>query len=314
MKMVSFRISAPGKVILFGEHAVVYGKTALAGSLSLSSYLTFNQLTLEKHIQINMPLVSLSRTISMDDIRNKLLNSNFPNLSKNGHEDFYQSIQKFVDDLNPVDNRQRCSLECFFYALMQVVQEKGLIIEPFQATLGTELPVGAGAGSSASFAVCLTATFLYWAQIQKKNYSIDLNPSFNSATLKEVSSYAYNCEKIMHGRPSGIDNSVCTYGAVIEFRRDESLKFISLCGKQIKVLLVDTKIGRSTKTLVDKLAGLKNQYPDIYDKVINAIDAVSMKVISILNKMKNLKDDSIEITESYKELAVSFLLNNFFFI
>lgn len=32
--MVSAKASAPGKAILFGEHAVVYGVSAIAGALS----------------------------------------------------------------------------------------------------------------------------------------------------------------------------------------------------------------------------------------------------------------------------------------
>jgi mevalonate kinase len=62
----------------------------------------------------------------------------------------------------------------------------------------SQLPVGAGLGSSASFSVCGAAALL-------KFHGLD-------ATDDAINRWAFLAEKIIHGNPSGIDNTVATFG------------------------------------------------------------------------------------------------------
>ncbi len=74
-----------------------------------------------------------------------------------------------------------------------------------QFSMDSSLPIGAGLGSSASFAVCLASSLL----LQSGTISV--------VNLKMVNTWSYLAEQLMHGTPSGIDNAVGTFGGVIAF-------------------------------------------------------------------------------------------------
>ena len=59
-------------------------------------------------------------------------------------------------------------------------------------------------------------------------------------------------EKILHGKPSGIDNSVSTFGGFVKFSKFK-LSVIE-DAPPLKVLLVNTQVQRNTNFLVEKVA------------------------------------------------------------
>lgn len=60
-----------------------------------------------------------------------------------------------------------------------------------------------------------------------------------------INNWAYALERIMHGSPSGLDNTVCTFGALIEMNRNTSQtngKTFNILhnSPEIRILLIDT--------------------------------------------------------------------------
>uniref|UniRef100_A0A915IHM8 Mevalonate kinase n=1 Tax=Romanomermis culicivorax TaxID=13658 RepID=A0A915IHM8_ROMCU len=60
-------LSAPGKIILFGEHAVVYGKTAVAGSIDLRTYVSLFT-SQDGRIYLSLPDLGVERTWMLKDL------------------------------------------------------------------------------------------------------------------------------------------------------------------------------------------------------------------------------------------------------
>ena len=60
-------VTAPSKLILHGEHAVVYGKTAVAAALDLRTKMTIRPH--EANVVVMFPDLGLSRTWTLDQLR-----------------------------------------------------------------------------------------------------------------------------------------------------------------------------------------------------------------------------------------------------
>ena len=104
-------------------------------------------------------------------------------------------------------------------------------------TVISALPAGAGLGSSAAYSVCLAAGFLtssrrvsvttssepgltipseVEARIREAGVEIGgcagPQQGWSKGDLEEINKWGFEAEKLIHGTPSGIDNSVSSYG------------------------------------------------------------------------------------------------------
>lgn len=90
---------------------------------------------------------------------------------------------------------------------------------PVSASVDSTIPVGFGLGSSAAFCVSLVGAL---AGLRPRPV-----PMMSVETVRE---HAHALERLVHGAPSGIDDSVIAHRAPVLFRRGDPLRFLSLGG------------------------------------------------------------------------------------
>ncbi|CCH60626.1 hypothetical protein TBLA_0D01180 [Henningerozyma blattae CBS 6284] len=255
--------SAPGKVILFGEHAAVYGEPAIAAAVSsLRTYLLVSNANDPNIIQLDFLDIKLTHQWECNDF------STIPTIQPSTKE-LDSTLLKSIDPLlssfksNPLHHQAALTFLYLFFSLIPNL--KGL-----KFSVRSTLPVGAGLGSSASICVSLSTALLHLAKL----ISIPLN----KAQLKLINDWAFIGEKCMHGNPSGIDNTVATYGNSI-LLNSQSHEIIDI---DLPILLTYTKIPRSTKQLVSNVRHMYNSHHAIVSKILSSIGHITLESKDLL--------------------------------
>ncbi|RLN80511.1 hypothetical protein BBJ28_00010102 [Nothophytophthora sp. Chile5] len=198
------RVSAPGKLLLLGEHAVVYGCPVVAAVLS-------------------------DLRIKAEIVRGSLL-----------------CFMVLYPSNESTDDR---------------VGRGGLSVE----VSTSNLPIGAGLGSSAALSVALSGAFA------------ELSGSPRKHELDYINAYAYAAEVILHGSPSGADNTVSCFGGTLVFQKlpKPSFRRISCELNDFRFLLVNTRVPRSTKVQV---GNVRKKYDTDRAKVQQQFDSIQQIV------------------------------------
>lgn len=205
--------SAPGKIHLIGEHAVVYGKPAILASIDRR---VFCSVVPDKKIRIlSEGFGSLSAKPGDCIEFARLLTV----LHKNG---------KFKRLFGEVRKSPSSSLKALAGKAML---ELG-INDGFTAKIKTRITPNSGLGSSAAVSLSFVKA---------------LSPNSPPRKVYDVS---LEIENLFHGRPSGADTAVCQRGGMIWFEKGKvrSLKFVKR-----NALLVKTKRESTTGELVSRV-------------------------------------------------------------
>jgi mevalonate kinase len=199
--------TAPGKAILFGEHAVVYGHPAVAVPV----------FELQARVEIRAHDSGLPPIIVAPDI----------------------GLRESLLDL-PLDNPLAAIVRATLRRL-RVPQPAGMEIR-----VTSTIPVARGLGSGAAVSVAMVRALARYFD--------------TPLTSRDVSDLAYEVEKLHHGTPSGIDNTVIAFGKPVYFVRDV-VSEIFWVSRPFQLLVADTGIPNPTRDVVDAVRGFYEAEP-----------------------------------------------------
>ncbi|XP_051828962.1 mevalonate kinase isoform X2 [Antechinus flavipes] len=275
-------VSAPGKVILHGEHAVVHGKVALAEALNLR---TFLQIKPHKDGKVSLSLPNLGTKRDWDVSKLQLLHAAFLDSGEPTAPTPEQVEKLKVFAGFPTDSSDsECLAVLAFLYLYLFICRKQRHLPGLDIVVWSELPPGAGLGSSAAYSVCLAAALLtFCEEIPSHLREGAASARWTEEELSLINRWAFLGEKVIHGNPSGVDNSISTWGGALRFQRGNisPLQRIPV----LRILLTNTRVPRSTKALV---AGVKDKLvklPEVMEPLLASMDAISQECERVLGAM-----------------------------
>ncbi|KAL6944901.1 hypothetical protein ACO0QE_002343 [Hanseniaspora vineae] len=304
-----FVATAPGKVIIFGEHSAVYGQPAIAAAVStLRTYLlvvpTKKQDTHNSEIvELSFPDIKFDHEWTKQDLQecanyaSKLISS-APQTKHKSIEnmDLDETLATMIGELlhkslpDSTNQLHHAAALCFLYLYFIICPQ----LTNAKFILKSNLPIGAGLGSSASIAVCLSLAFMNLSQDPR----FENLHTLNSEIKDLVNKFSLIGEKCIHGTPSGIDNAVATYGNAVLFQKlldpleqqragvTNKMEFLDEF-PEIPMILTNTKIPKSTKTLVSNVKLLSAKNPLIFDPIFQSMGHITNKGHTILTGIYN---------------------------
>lgn len=278
--MPEFYVSAPGKVILFGEHSAVYGKPAIAAALSLRAYLLVQPSADPDEIVLEFPDIALIHKwkvtdIPWDDLEKHVARENgLPAVTEELIPEVLDILSDLLTDCALSLHYTAC--RCFLYLYSNLCSK---YVSGHHFCIRSTLPIGAGLGSSASTAVCLASALSALGGYTKEPiHKID-----DTITLKDmkevdfIDAWSLMGEKCFHGNPSGIDNAVATHGGAVLYQRmsgpgNPSVRTNIRNFSAYKLLLTNSRVPRSTAELVASVAAQNKKFPKVSNSILDAMD------------------------------------------
>jgi mevalonate kinase len=215
--------SAPGKIILFGEHAVVYGFPAVAAPVSsLRTYATIRP-NPPGQTGLHIVLPAVIETTAVD--RRAL------------DESLALTVDKTLQTLS--------------------ASEPDATIE-----ITSDIPIASGLGSGAAAAAALARAI-----------GMALDRVLDNETLNAL---VYEIERIHHGQPSGIDNTVVVYEQPIYFVRGQPIEPFRV-GAPLHLIIAATGQSASTKVTVSAVRALYESDPGRILPILQSIGDIAQR-------------------------------------
>jgi len=217
-----------GKVILLGEHSVVYGRHAIAIPIPLRMRALVEDV--EKGVELIIPRWGVEYQLAKPEDQRR---------------SFEKAAGRILDELG--------------------LANRGMRIEVFP-----DVPRGMGLGGSAALAVAIVRAL-------DLHFKLGLDDA-------EVNRLAYLSEQIAHGQPSGIDNTLATFGQPLVYRKDGPLVELLNIPEPMHFVVGMTHTQGLTAKTVGNVKESRERLPRVYDKIFDDIDSLALQAVSAIQE------------------------------
>ncbi len=222
-----------GKVVLLGEHSVVYGRHAIAVPIPITVRALIEDR--EEGIVLMIPRWGVEYELAGNVTERR---------------SFERPAGVILDKLG--------------------LSNRGMCIEVFP-----DVPRSMGLGGSAAIAVAIVRAL-------DRHYQIGLSD-------EDVNRLAYESEKIAHGSPSGLDNTLACYAKPLVFRPgDPPLVELLNIRKPIPAVIGITGHEGLTAKTVGRVREAWQQDKKLYERIFDEIDTL------VLSAVKAIQDEDIK--------------------
>ena len=158
----------------------------------------------------------------------------------------------------------------------------GLDNPDWRVTVRSTIPIASGMGSGAAVSAAIVRTLVEAAvrgqgsgvrgqetgvsQLPASSFQLPISPA-------DISALVYEIERLHHGTPSGIDNTVVVYGQPVYFVRGQPPQTFHI-GRPFTLAIADTGIASPTKVAVGDVRRAWEQERARFEALFDRVAAV----------------------------------------
>jgi mevalonate kinase len=245
------KASAPGKVILFGEHFVVYGVRAILCAIN-------------KRITVTAEKIEGGKISIKSNIGNLELETG-----------------KLISEINS-------PLKPFYYLADKMLKNENTGIE---IIVESDIPLGVGLGSSSACCVAGAAA---------------ISRLFKKISKEGILSLAIEAEKTIFENTSGADCTVCTYGGIMDYDKENGFHKIE-SEPNFHLVIANSSIEHSTESVVRDVRKFKENDESGFSSLCKKESKLVEDVLELLkeNDIKKLGTKVKENQEYLETIGIS---------
>jgi len=134
------------------------------------------------------------------------------------------------------------------------------VVPPFHLALSSSVPIASGMGSGAAVATAIVRALAAWLGVE--------------LSCQQVSDLVFRTECLLHGSPSGLDNTVIAYEQPVFYRPGEPPEVL-VAGAALRWIIGDTGIRSPTRDVVADVQrswqAARIQYDAMFDSIADIV-------------------------------------------